>query len=194
MVELRYKGKYWVSVPVTTTDAAAKVKESAKSKANYQQIYFNFVEMDLIAYEFKLHKERQKMLTRPVRPQTDTTQGDLIGNFDKLVSDIDWRVTGIDKPLGMETAVKLYLGSDIDEASGETVKKRRREKTKLLDYWLKNSFRLLRRKNISFTEILDVIINVSRLSDKFTIKDDCDQLLLNIEGVILKIIVITCLH
>ena len=134
------------------------------------------------------------MLTRPVRPQTDTTQGDLIGNFDKLVSDIDWRVTGIDKPLGMETVVKLYLGSDIDKASGEAVKKRRREKTKLLDYWLKNSFRLLRRKNISFTEILDVIINVSRLSDKFTIKDDCDQLLLNIEGVILKIIVITCLH
>ena len=89
MVELRYKGKYWVSVPVTTTDAAAKVKESAKSKANYQQTYFNFVEMDLIASEFKLHKECQKMLTRPVRPQTDTTQGDLIGNFDKLVSDID---------------------------------------------------------------------------------------------------------
>ena len=134
------------------------------------------------------------MLTRPVWSQTDTTQGDFIGNFDKLVSDIDWRVTGIDKPLGMETAVKLYLGSDIDEASGETVKKRRREKTKLLDYWLKNSFRLLRRKNISFTDVLDVIINVSRSSDKFTIKDDCDQLLLNIEGVILKIIVITCLH
>ena len=103
------------------------------------------------------------MLTRPVWSQTDTTQGDLIGNFDKLVSDIDWRVTGIDKPLGMETAVKLYLGSDIDKASGEAVKKRRREKTKLLDYWLKNSFRLLRRKNISFTDILDVIINVSHL-------------------------------
>ena len=57
MVELRNKGKYWIPVPVTTTDAAAKVKESAKSKANFQQIYFNFVEMDLIASEFKLHKE-----------------------------------------------------------------------------------------------------------------------------------------
>ena len=29
------------------------------------------------------------MLTRPVRPQTDTTRGDLICNFDKLVSHID---------------------------------------------------------------------------------------------------------
>ena len=44
--------------------------------------------MDLIASEFKLHKE-PKMLARPVRPQTDTTRGDLIGNFDKLVSHID---------------------------------------------------------------------------------------------------------
>ena len=31
-------------------------------------------------------------------------------------------------------AVKLYFGSDIDEPSGETIKKRRQEKTKLLDY------------------------------------------------------------
>ena len=44
--------------------------------------------MDLIASEFKLHKE-PKMLARPVRPQTGTTRGDLIGNFDKLVSHID---------------------------------------------------------------------------------------------------------
>ena len=72
-----------------------------------------------------------------MRPQTDTARGDLIGNFDKLVSHIDWHVTGIDNPLGMRKVVKLYLGSDIDEASGETIKKRRQEKTKLLDYWLK---------------------------------------------------------
>ena len=29
------------------------------------------------------------MLTRHVQPQTDTTGGDLIGNFDKLVIHID---------------------------------------------------------------------------------------------------------
>ena len=29
------------------------------------------------------------MLTRPVPAETDTTQGDLIGDFDKLVSHID---------------------------------------------------------------------------------------------------------
>ena len=79
------------------------------------------------------------MLTRPVRPQTDATRGDLIGYFDKLVRHIDWHVTGIDNPLWMRKAVKLYLGSDIDEASGETIKKRwRQEKMKLLEYWLKN--------------------------------------------------------
>ena len=54
-----------MQVSVTTTVAAAKVKESAKSTAKYQHIYFNFVEMDLIASEFKLHKEFQKMLRRP---------------------------------------------------------------------------------------------------------------------------------
>ena len=65
-----------------------KLKEPAKLKAVYQQIYFNFVEMDLIASEFILHRSR-KMLTRHVRPQTDTTRDYLIGNFDKLVSHID---------------------------------------------------------------------------------------------------------
>ena len=80
------------------------------------------------------------MLTRPLRPQADTTRGDLIGNFDKLVNHIDWHVTGIDNPLGMRKAVKLYLGSGIDEASGETIKKRRQEITKLLDYWLKLNY------------------------------------------------------
>ena len=35
-VELRTKGKYWAPVNVATTDATAKVKVSAKSKAEYQ--------------------------------------------------------------------------------------------------------------------------------------------------------------
>ena len=55
-----------MQVSVTTTVDAAKVKESAKPTAKYQQIYFNFVEMDLIVSEFKLHKECQKMLIRPM--------------------------------------------------------------------------------------------------------------------------------
>ena len=78
------------------------------------------------------------MLTRPLRLEADITPGDLIGNFDKLVNHIDWHVTGIDNPLGMRKAVKLYLGSGIDEASGETIKKRRREN---------KTFRLLTEKN-----------------------------------------------
>ena len=73
------------------------------------------------------------MLSRPVRPQTDTTRGDPIGNFDKLVGHIDSLVICFDNSLGMGTAVKLYLGSDADEASGETIKKRRQEKKTLLD-------------------------------------------------------------
>ena len=55
--QLRPKEKYSVTVNITTTDAAAKVKESAKSKAEYRQIYFNFVKMDVTATEFELHKE-----------------------------------------------------------------------------------------------------------------------------------------
>ena len=57
IVGLRTKGKYSVPVTITTTDAAAKVKESEKAKVEYQEIYFNIAEMDLIASEFKLHKE-----------------------------------------------------------------------------------------------------------------------------------------
>ena len=56
-VELRSKGKYSVPVNNTTSDAAGKVKESVKSKAEYQQIYFNLVDTDLIVSEFKLDKE-----------------------------------------------------------------------------------------------------------------------------------------
>ena len=101
-----------------------KLKEPAKWKAVYRQIYFNFAERDLIASEFILHKEL-KILKRHVRPQTDTIVCDLIGNFDKLVSHIDWHVTDVNNPLGMGKAVKLYLGSDIDKASDETIENRR---------------------------------------------------------------------
>ena len=80
------------------------------------------------------------MLTRPVRLHTNTTGGDLIGNFDKLVSHIDWHVTDINNRLGMGKAVKLYLGSDIEKVSNETVENRRQEKTKFLDYRLQNTF------------------------------------------------------
>ena len=79
------------------------------------------------------------MLTRHVRPQADTTIDDLIGNFDKLVSHIDWHVTDINNRLGMGKAVKLYLGSDIEKVSNETVEKRRQEKTQFLDYRLQNT-------------------------------------------------------
>ena len=84
--------------------------------------------MDLIASEFKLHKECRKMLIRPVRTQTHTTRGDPIGNFVKLVSHIDWHVIGLDNPLGMGTALKLYLEYNTDKAIGETIKKRRQVK------------------------------------------------------------------
>ena len=80
------------------------------------------------------------MLTRHARPLTDTTIDDLIGNFDKLVSHIDWHVIDINNSLGMGKAVKLYFGSDIDKASDETIEKRKQEKTKFLDYWLQNTF------------------------------------------------------
>ena len=117
------------------------------------------------------------MLTRHVWPQTDTTGGNPVGNFDKLVSHIDWHVTGIDNPHGMGKSVKLNLGFDIDEPSDETIKNRRQKKMKFLVYWLKKTFRYLQRKILvlqTHTDILDVIINVSRLSDQFTMRDDCD--------------------
>ena len=101
-----------------------KVK-SEKTKAEYQEIFFNIAEMDLIASQFKLHKECWKMLTRPIRVQTNTDRGNPIGNFDKLVSHIDFHLMDLDYALDMGTAVRLYYGSDTDEASGESMTKRR---------------------------------------------------------------------
>ena len=47
----------------------------------------------------------------------------------------------------MRKAVKLYLGSGIDEASGETIKKRRQENE---TFRLLTEIKLLQSKNISF--------------------------------------------
>ena len=117
--------------------------------------------MDLIASEFKLQKECRRILASSVQPQTDTTRGDPIGNFDKLVRHIDSHVIDLDDTLGMGTAMKLYLGSDTDEASGETEKKRRQKlEKKLLDYYEEKI--LVFQTHI---DIPDVIIKASRLSD-----------------------------
>ena len=75
VVKLRTEGKYLVTVTITTADAAAKVIESVKAKAEYQEIYFNIVETP------KSNKECRKMLKRPVLPQTDTTREDPISNI-----------------------------------------------------------------------------------------------------------------
>ena len=74
------------------------------------------------------------MQTRPARPLTDTNRGDPIGNFDKLVSHIDSYVMDLDDPLGMGTAVKLYLRSNTDKASSVTMKKRRQRVKKKLSH------------------------------------------------------------
>ena len=44
--------------------------------------------MNLIASEFKLH-EKPKNAGKTCGPQKYTSRSDLIGNFDKLVSNID---------------------------------------------------------------------------------------------------------
>ena len=60
LAELRTKRKYSVIVTVTTTDAATKIQTLSKVKARYQQIHFTITEIDLVASEFKLHKECQE--------------------------------------------------------------------------------------------------------------------------------------
>ena len=64
------------------------------------------------------------MLTRPVQHPTDTTQGDLIGNFDKLVSHIDWHVTGIDNSQEWERQWNCILGLTL---TNQVVKLSKRE-------------------------------------------------------------------
>ena len=93
-----------------------------------------------------------RMLTRPVGPQTNTTWGDPIDNFDKLVTHIDSHVIGLDNSLGRGTAVKLYIGYDTNEANDKTIKKRKtRKKETFRLLTKKGTFRLLWRKKISFT-------------------------------------------
>ena len=68
----------------------------------------------------------------------------------------------------METAVKLYLGSDSDKASGETIKKRKQEKKKLLDYCREKILISQTHADVPY-----VIINALCLSGQLTNKDDC---------------------
>ena len=118
MVELRTKVKYLVPVAITTTDAAAKLKNLQKQKLDINK--FSSILQKWIYLHLNLNSVRntEKLIRLP------------LGNFDKLVSHIDLHVINLDHPLGMETSVKLYLGSGTDEASGETIKKRRQEKRK----------------------------------------------------------------
>ena len=95
-----------------------------------------------------------RMLARPVGPQTDTTCGDPIDNFDKLVTHIDSHVIGLDNPLRRGTAVKLYIGYDTNEANGKTIKKRKTRKKETFRLLTeKETFGSLWRKKISFTNI-----------------------------------------
>ena len=119
-VEHETKGKYSVPVTIIITDASAKVKGPSKPNAAYQRL--DIAETDLTASKFKVHKECQKMLMRAVQPQTNTKQSDAIDNFDKLVSHINTYVMDLNHPLRMGTAVKLFLWSDTDEGSSETIK------------------------------------------------------------------------
>ena len=64
--------------------------------------------------------------------------------------------------------MKLYLGPDSDEAFGQTIKKRKQEKKKLLDYCREKILISQTHADLPY-----VIINISCLSGHLTNKDDC---------------------
>ena len=72
-------------------------------------------------------------MARPLKPQNNVLRGDPIGGFDKLTVYIDFHMTDLNHPLGIEYVLTFYLGSDIDNKCAETMKERRYQlKPKLL--------------------------------------------------------------
>lgn len=160
--ESQTKGNRSLPVTVTTTDAALKIKESAETKSEYRDMYYEIAAIDLIASEFKLHKECRKALTRPLKLSC-APPGNPIGDINKLISFIDTHVIDLDHPLGMGAALRLYLNNENEyDVNPETLKKRRKRlKEKLLSHYGDKIFILQSSNNIP-----DVIISASSLYDK----------------------------
>ena len=47
--------------PVTLLNAIEKIKQCAKEKEKYKDLYHEILDKDLIGAEFKCHKERKKI-------------------------------------------------------------------------------------------------------------------------------------
>ena len=75
--------------PATLLNAAEKIKQCAKEKEKYTDLYHEILDKDLIAAEFKCHEQCRKSLSRSTKEKSLNQKGNPSGHFSKVASYID---------------------------------------------------------------------------------------------------------
>lgn len=106
---VKHKGKEHIPLTITTTSAAAKIKEAAEAKA--ESLYYEIKDLDLIAKEFKYHVFCYKDFVRQERPsqsQGQADSGNLTGNFEAVIDCIEKRVLSQNQAVSMSLIHEIY--------------------------------------------------------------------------------------
>ena len=81
--------------PVTLLNAAEKIKQCAKEKEKYKDLYHEILDKDLIAAEFNSHEECPKNLRRSTKEKSLNQKGNPSGDFSKVANYIDKQTCAI---------------------------------------------------------------------------------------------------
>lgn len=106
---VKHKGKESYPITITTTNAAAKIKEAAEAKN--ESLYYEIKDIDLIAKEFKYHVFCYKDFVREDKSsqsQDHTESGNLKGDFQAMVDCIEKRVLSQNQAISLSLIHELY--------------------------------------------------------------------------------------
>ena len=121
--------------PVTLLNAIEKIKQCAKEKEKYKDLYHEILDKDLIAAEFKCHKERKKNITRSTKEKTLNQKGNPRGDFSKVANYIDKYVLSMNQVVGLNALMEIYFDTDYEGLPSTLRKRISRLKIRLLNYY-----------------------------------------------------------
>ena len=173
LVHFKQKGKIRsYPVRVTLLNAAEKIKQCAKEKEKYKDLYHEIIGKDLIAAEFKCHEECRKDLTRSVREKSHSQRGNPSGDFTKVTNYVDEYVLSMNQAVGLNVLMNIYFDTD-DDCLAATLRKRRfRFKNKISRYYGDQIMILETTSNSSA-----VIINSATVNSKVTVTENHEELI-----------------